>query len=133
MLAHAFMARFKQHDAGGMPDRRETELIERCVHQASVLEAIAAAAARDDLVLEAFGIEPNGTAEQNVEAFERDAGDVGAEDTGQGVVSRRAWPLVVDTIEIGVEVEWLGHRERLPALLDCLRKQHRRGRGAHAS
>jgi hypothetical protein len=50
-----------------------------------VFEAIAAAVAVDDLGLQTFGVEPDGSAEKNVKAFEGDAGGVGSEDAGEAI------------------------------------------------
>ena len=103
-MARALVARFKEEHAGAVPDGGEAHGFDSGVHEARVFEAIAAAAAGDDLGLQAFGVESDGSAEKNVEAFERDAGGVGAEDAGEGVVGQCARASVVDACEIGVEV-----------------------------
>ena len=70
-----------------------------------MFEAIAATAACHNLGLEAFGVEADGATEEDVEAFERDAGGVGAKDAGEGVVGRRAGAFIVDARKVGVEVK----------------------------
>ena len=69
-----------------------------------MFEAVAAAVGGNDLGLQAFGVEPDGASEEDVEAFEGDASDVGAEDAGEGFVGRCAGASVVDACEVGVEV-----------------------------
>jgi hypothetical protein len=102
VLAHAFVARFEDEHPGGVPDRGEADCLESGVHEACVFEAIAAAAGGDDLGLQAFGVEPDGAAEENVKAFERDAGDVGLEDAGEDVIGRCAGASIIDACEVGV-------------------------------
>ena len=77
MLSPAFVARLKDHDAGRVPDRRETDRLESRIHQACVFEAITAAPRGNDLGMQPFRVEPGRAAEKDVEAFEGDAGDMG--------------------------------------------------------
>ena len=88
------------------------------MHEARVFEAIAAASAGDHFGLQRFGVEADGTAEEDVEAFEGNAGNVGAESIGEGVVGRCAGPGVVDACEIGVDVEGLRHYNMAPAWME---------------
>ena len=104
MLTHAFVARFEEKDAGGMPDGGVADCFESGVHEACVFEAVAAAVAGDDLGLQAFRVEADGAPEEDIKAFEGDAGGVGAEDAGEGVVGRCAGASVVDACEVGVDV-----------------------------
>ena len=104
VLARAFVARFEKEDAGGVPDGGKADRLESGVHEACVFEAVAAAAGGDDLGLQPFGVEPDWATEEDVEAFEGDAGGVGAQDAGEGIVGRCARASVVDACEVGIEV-----------------------------
>ena len=84
VLSHAFAARFEEDDAGCVSDGGEADRIESGVHEACVLEAVAAATGGDDLSMQSFRVEPDGAAEKDVEAFEGDAGDMGLEDFERG-------------------------------------------------
>jgi hypothetical protein len=86
VLSHAFGARFEEDDAGCVSDGGEADRIESGVHEACVFEAVAAATGGDDLSVQSFRVEPDGAAEKDVEAFEGDAGDMGLEDSSEGVV-----------------------------------------------
>jgi hypothetical protein len=104
VLAHALMTRFKEEHTGAVPDGDKAHGLDSGVHKACVFEAITTAMAGDDLGLQTFGVEPDGSAEENVEAFEGNAGGVSAEDAGEGVVGRCAGARVADACEVGVEV-----------------------------
>ena len=71
-----------------MPDGDEADRFKSGVHKARVFEAVTATTACDDLGLQAFGVEANRPAEKDVEAFEGDAGDMGLENSSEGVVGR---------------------------------------------
>jgi len=88
MLTYTFMARFEKEDAGTVPDGREADCFESEIHEACMLEAVAATTACDDFGLQSFRIEADRATKKNIEAFKRDACDVGAEDTSEGVVGR---------------------------------------------
>jgi hypothetical protein len=87
-----------------------------------VFEAVATPAARDDLGLEAFWVEADGATQEDIETLEWDAGDMSAEDTGEGFVGWRARAPIVDACKIGVEVEGLRHRERFLSVGEMLAK-----------
>jgi hypothetical protein len=106
--------RFEQDDTSGVPDGSEADGFESGVHETAMLETIAAAVACNDLGLQAPGVETDGATEEDIEAFEGNAGDMGAEDTGESVVGRCAGARIIDACEIGVEVQRLRHREPAP-------------------
>ena len=60
VLAHTCVARLEQDDTGGVPDGGEANRFQSGMHEAGVLEAIAAAMAGDDLGLQAFRVEAIG-------------------------------------------------------------------------
>jgi len=104
VLAYALVTRFKEEHTGAVPDGDKAHGLDSGVHEACVFEAITAAVTGDDLSLQTFGVEPDGSAEENVEAFEGDAGGVSAEDAGEGVVGRCAVASIADACEVGVKV-----------------------------
>ena len=78
-----------------------------------MFETVAATTVCDDFGLQGFRVKANGAAKKNVEAFERNAGDMAAENTGEGVVVGCARPRIVDARKVGVDVQGLCHRESL--------------------
>jgi len=114
VLTHAFVPRFEQDDASGVPDGSEADGFESGVHETAMFETIAAAVAYNDLGLQAPGVETDGATKEDIEAFEGNAGYMGAEDTGESVVGWCAGARIIDACEIGVEVQRLRHREPAP-------------------
>ena len=78
-----------------------------------MFETVAATTVCDDFGLQGFRVKANGAAKKNVEAFERNAGDMAAENTGEGVVVGCARPRIVDARKVGVDVQGLCHRKSL--------------------
>src|SRR5579884_2241878 len=105
VLPYAFMAPFKEQDSRTVPDGGETDCFERSAHQARVFKAITTPAVCNNFGLQVFGIEADRTAEEAVEAFKGDAGDVSPENTGDGIERRRPGPCIADPGEIRVEVK----------------------------
>src|SRR5665213_8407 len=109
VLAHTFMARFEEKDARSVANGGEADSFERGTHKACVFEAIATASGFDNLGLQAFGVKADGAAEEDVEAFEGNVGDMGAQQACEGFVSRYARASVVDARKVSVEVQCLRH------------------------
>src|SRR5262249_17760523 len=60
VLTHAFAPWFEQDDASGVRDGSEADGFESGVHETAMFETIAAAVARNDLGLQAPGVETDG-------------------------------------------------------------------------
>jgi len=123
MLSHAFVACFEKKDAGCMSDGGKADRLQSGVYEACVFEAVATAAGTDDLGLQCLRVEPDGAAEKDIEAFEREAGDMGLEDASEGIVGRSAGAGVIDASEVGVEVEGLRHVAMTPGVGALCRAQ----------
>ncbi len=87
----------------------KTERFEHDGEQGGVLEAIAAAAGTDDLVLKTVEVETHGATEQYVQVLERDMRGVGVNQFGQCLQRRIAAARPVNALEIGFEVYSDGH------------------------
>ena len=83
----------------------EPDGLERGGEQRVVLEAVAAAAIADELVLQAREVEPDRAPEQDVEVLERDRRRVREMDRVQHLERRLDRPVVADACEVRVQVE----------------------------
>src|SRR5262249_24107810 len=88
----------------------EAERIERRPEQDVVLEAVAAAAVAQELLLQRRQVEPDRTAQERVEILERDRERMPEVEAAQRLQRRRARSAVADTPEVGVEIERVAHR-----------------------
>ena len=95
-------------DARGEPRHRETELLERRREERVLLEAVAATATRDELRLQAREVEPDRTAEQDVEVLEGDRRRVREMQRVERCAPGREAALVADALEVARQVERVG-------------------------
>jgi hypothetical protein len=83
----------------------EAEALEHRSEQLCLLVAVAAAAAEDDLVLDCRQAHVDFTAEENVQIFESDPGQVRAVEGVEQGLGWLGWPRVADPAEVGVDVK----------------------------
>ena len=87
--------------------------------QRVLLQALAAAARVDQLVLHGGQLEVDLPAEQDIEVLERDRLDVRARDRVQRVQRGGARPVVADASEVAIEIEQLVRVWHLPCAVDA--------------
>ena len=116
MRARAFGAVRRRHPAHPSGERRDgkSQRLQRCGEQAVQLEAIAATAFADELLLQRSEIEPNGPPKEWVEAFEGDRGRLQSVDRLKRRKGRGPRSGVADPGEVGVEIEGLDTFRILP-------------------
>src|SRR5882672_5666499 len=88
------------NDASSQPLDSKSECLEDIEQQCVVLEAIAATSAQHELVDQAWEIEPDRPAEQDIEIFERDARRMRGDDAAQRVETGLCGAAVADPLEI---------------------------------
>jgi len=98
----------RQHErhARGAQCRLEPERAQRGVEQRRLLEAVAATPLAHDLVLQAFDVEPDRSAEQDVDVFEMDGIHVRREQAGERGAVGLERAVIADAGEIGGKVEF---------------------------
>ena len=112
--------RARRNDAARapVPDARAqgrdvvADRFERKQEQAILLEAVAAAAALHEFVLERGGRELDGTALQHVEILERNGLDVRLDDRVQHIECRLGRTVVADTSEVRGKIHGISRRCR---------------------
>ena len=109
VLPHALMTWLEEDDARRVSDGIKADRMQGVIHESCVLDAMSAAPRRDELGVQSLGIQPDGTAKQDVKDFEGDVRDMGREDPRQGFESRCTRANVADTTEVSVEIESIRH------------------------
>ena len=102
--------RYVPHHARGQAGDAKAERIECRLEQQVVLEAVAAAPAAHELLLQRGKIEPHRTAQEGIEILERNRQRVAQMERAQRLQRRRARSAVADAPQIGVEIDPFGHR-----------------------